>query len=56
MNLDLMNNLAFIFGANIFFIAGGPSDQKLFPGDEILAVNSEDVSEAEKDHVVQLVR
>ncbi len=40
----------------VVLISGGPSDQKLMPGDEILAVDLEDVQEAEKDHVVHLVR
>lgn len=36
--------------------SGGPSFEKLLPGDEIWYVNGEDVREAAKDHVVQLVR
>lgn len=39
-----------------FVTEGGPSDGKLLPGDHILEVNSEDVSCAPRDHVIQLVR
>ncbi|KAL1131227.1 hypothetical protein AAG570_010845, partial [Ranatra chinensis] len=39
-----------------FVTEGGPSDGKLLPGDHILEVNSEDVSSAPRDHVIQLVR
>lgn len=35
---------------------GGPSIGKLLPCDEIRAVNGEDVVNATKDHVVELVR
>ncbi|CRK97966.1 CLUMA_CG011338, isoform A [Clunio marinus] len=39
-----------------FVTEGGPSVGKLEPGDQILAVNGEDVKDAPRDHVIQLVR
>ncbi|XP_037048563.1 uncharacterized protein LOC119083046 isoform X2 [Bradysia coprophila] len=39
-----------------FVTEGGPSVNKLEPGDRILSVNNEDVKEAPRDHVIQLVR
>ncbi|XP_050068003.1 uncharacterized protein LOC126556652 [Anopheles maculipalpis] len=39
-----------------FVTEGGPSVNKLEPGDQILAVNGEDVKDAPRDHVIQLVR
>ncbi|XP_054081674.1 uncharacterized protein LOC105208444 isoform X1 [Zeugodacus cucurbitae] len=39
-----------------FVTDGGPSMNKLQPGDQILSVNGEDVKEAPRDHVIQLVR
>ncbi|XP_067633209.1 uncharacterized protein [Eurosta solidaginis] len=39
-----------------FVTDGGPSMSKLQPGDQILAVNGEDVKGAPRDHVIQLVR
>ncbi|XP_053955314.1 uncharacterized protein LOC128861298 [Anastrepha ludens] len=39
-----------------FVTDGGPSMNKLQPGDHILVVNGEDVKEAPRDHVIQLVR
>ncbi|XP_030373813.1 uncharacterized protein LOC115623555 [Scaptodrosophila lebanonensis] len=39
-----------------FVTEGGPSINKLQPGDQILAVNAEDVKDAPRDHVIQLVR
>ncbi|NXI35244.1 FRPD3 protein, partial [Galbula dea] len=36
--------------------AGGPSEDKLLPGDQILAINDEDVSEAPRERVIELVR
>lgn len=35
---------------------GGPSEEKLLPGDQILMINGEDVKKAPRDHVIQLVR
>ena len=35
---------------------GGPSADLLLPGDQILAINGEDVKTASQDHVIQLVR
>lgn len=39
-----------------FVTEDGPSMNKLQPGDQILAVNGEDVKDAPRDHVIQLVR
>lgn len=39
-----------------FVTDGGPSVNKLLPADHILEVNGEDVKEAPRDHVIQLVR
>lgn len=39
-----------------FVTEGGPSTKYLLPGDHILEVNGEDVKEAPRDHVIQLVR
>lgn len=39
-----------------FVTEGGPSEDKLMPADQILEVNGEDVKEAPRDHVIQLVR
>ncbi len=36
--------------------SGGPSVNKLMPGDQILQINGEDVKSAPRDHVIQLVR
>lgn len=39
-----------------FVTEGGPSENYLLPADHILEVNGEDVKEAPRDHVIQLVR
>lgn len=39
-----------------FVTEGGPSVEKLLPGDQILAVNGEDVASAPREHVISLVR
>merc|ERR1719410_3213392 len=39
-----------------FVTGGGPSVDKLMPGDQILSINGEDVARAPRDHVIQLVR
>ena len=39
-----------------FVTSGGPSVNKLKPGDQILQINGEDVKLAPRDHVIQLVR
>ncbi|KAK8738768.1 hypothetical protein OTU49_003663 [Cherax quadricarinatus] len=39
-----------------FVTEGGPSEDKLLPGDQILMINGEDVKKAPRDHVIQLVR
>ena len=36
--------------------SGGPSVNKLKPGDQILQINGEDVKLAPRDHVITLVR
>ncbi|NXW44526.1 FRPD3 protein, partial [Nyctiprogne leucopyga] len=36
--------------------AGGPSEDKLLPGDQILAINDEDVSEAPRERFIELIR
>ncbi|XP_078542432.1 FERM and PDZ domain-containing protein 3 [Lissotriton helveticus] len=36
--------------------AGGPSDDKLLTGDQILAINEEDVSDAPRERFIELVR
>ena len=36
--------------------SGGPSVNKLMPGDQILAIDGEDVKGAPRDHVINLVR
>ncbi|XP_040262220.1 FERM and PDZ domain-containing protein 3 [Bufo bufo] len=37
-------------------ISGGPSENKLLSGDQILAINDEDVSEASRERFIELVR
>nr|XP_060612161.1 FERM and PDZ domain-containing protein 3 [Anolis sagrei ordinatus] len=37
-------------------IPGGPSEDKLLPGDQILAINEEDVSDAPRERFIELVR
>ncbi|KAJ8919202.1 hypothetical protein NQ315_012190, partial [Exocentrus adspersus] len=39
-----------------FVTEGGPSVDKLLPGDQILSVNGEDVKAAPREHVISLVR
>jgi len=39
-----------------FVTSGGPSVNKLMPGDQILAIDGEDVKGAPRDHVINLVR
>ena len=39
-----------------FVSEGGPSEDKLLPGDQILVINGEDVKKAPRDHVIGLVR
>ncbi|XP_072400466.1 uncharacterized protein [Diabrotica undecimpunctata] len=39
-----------------FVTEGGPSVDKLLPGDQILSVNGEDVENAPREHVISLVR
>lgn len=48
--------MSFRSGLCRFVTEGGPSEGKLLPGDQILEVNSEDVSRAPRDHVIHLVR
>nr|XP_016853591.1 PREDICTED: LOW QUALITY PROTEIN: FERM and PDZ domain-containing protein 3 [Anolis carolinensis] len=37
-------------------LAGGPSEDKLLPGDQILGINEEDVSDAPRERFIELVR
>lgn len=37
-------------------LAGGPSEGKLIPGDEIIMINEEPVSSAQRERVIDLVR
>lgn len=37
-------------------LAGGPSEGKLIPGDEIIMINDEPVSSAPRERVIDLVR
>lgn len=37
-------------------LAGGPSEGKLIPGDEIIMINEEPVSSAPRERVIDLVR
>lgn len=46
----------FFFLPHRFVTEGGPSVEKLLPGDQILMINGEDVKKAPRDHVIQLVR
>lgn len=39
-----------------FVTDGGPSVDKLLPGDQILKINGEDVKKAPREHVIELVR
>ena len=39
-----------------FVRSGGPSVNRLMPGDLILKINGEDVRQAPRDHVIQLIR
>lgn len=42
--------------ANSLPLAGGPSEDKLLPGDQILAIDAEDVSDAPRARFIELVR
>ena len=48
--------ISFILFIFRFVTSGGPSVNKLKPGDQILQINGEDVKLAPRDHVIQLVR
>lgn len=37
-------------------LAGGPSEGRLIPGDEIIMINDEPVSSAPRERVIDLVR
>ncbi|XP_030750842.1 FERM and PDZ domain-containing protein 4 isoform X2 [Sitophilus oryzae] len=61
--LERSQNLGFGFVAGSekpvivrFVTEGGPSVDKLLPGDQILSVNGEDVKTAPREHVISLVR
>ena len=36
--------------------SGGPSEEKLLPGDQILKINGEEVRRAPREKVIELVR
>ncbi|KAF7283189.1 hypothetical protein GWI33_001207 [Rhynchophorus ferrugineus] len=63
VTLERSANLGFGFVAGSekpvivrFVTEGGPSVDKLLPGDQILSVNGEDVKTAPREHVISLVR
>lgn len=37
-------------------LAGGPSEDRLLPGDQILKINGEEVRRAPREKVIELVR
>ncbi|XP_067141697.1 FERM and PDZ domain-containing protein 4 isoform X3 [Centruroides vittatus] len=39
-----------------FVTEGGPSENKLLPGDQIMKINGEDVLKSPREHVIELVR
>ncbi len=39
-----------------FCVSGGPSEDKLLPGDQIVQINGEDVKKAPRECVIELVR
>ena len=44
-------------GANLpYCFAGGPSVDKLLPGDQIIKINGQDVKKAPREYVIDLVR
>ena len=40
----------------MFLSLGGPSENKLLPGDQVHQINGEDVKAAAREHVIELVR
>ena len=38
------------------YISGGPSEDHLMPGDQIIEINGEDVKKAPREYVIDLVR
>lgn len=42
--------------ASLLSSAGGPSEDKLLAGDQIVAINEEDVSEAPRERFIELIR
>ena len=38
------------------YISGGPSVDKLLPGDQIVKINGEDVKKSPREYVIELVR
>ena len=42
--------------ASLLSSAGGPSEDKLLAGDQIVAINEEDVSEASRERFIELIR
>lgn len=48
--------IALSFHASLLSSAGGPSEDKLLAGDQIVAINEEDVSEAPRERFIELIR
>ena len=48
----------YLFNTFQFLISfsGGPSEEKLLPGDQIVQINGEDVKKAPREYVIELVR
>ena len=42
--------------ASLLSSTGGPSEDKLLAGDQIVAINEEDVSEAPRERFIELIR
>lgn len=42
--------------ATFYIHLGGPSENKLLSGDQILKINDEDVQRAPREHVIELVK
>ena len=53
---EILIEILILFFICRFVTSGGPSVNKLMPGDQILQINGEDVKKAPRDHVIQLVR
>ena len=58
---DSVHGFGFVAGSERpvivrFVRSGGPSVNRLMPGDLILKINGEDVRQAPRDHVIHLIR